>query len=47
LFVDQPAQLAQQVSPENRAPSADHDNRIGPVHIRPFDRQRAQPPFAS
>jgi hypothetical protein len=37
LFVDQHAQLAQQVSPEEGTTSADRDHRIGSLNISPLD----------
>src|SRR5947209_5672852 len=45
LFVDQCAQLAQQVGTEEGPPRTDCHRRIGRMNIGPFDRQRAQPPF--
>jgi len=45
LLVDQQAQLAQEIDTEEGAPRAHRHYRIGRADIRPFDRQRAQPPL--
>lgn len=45
LLIDQPAQLAQQIDTEEGAPCAHRHYWVGRANIRPFDRQRAQPPL--
>jgi hypothetical protein len=45
LFVDQPAQLMQQIDAEEGAPPGHRHQRVRRADIRPFDQQRAQPPL--